>query len=91
MMKENINAEDIDNSDDHIIINDNGNLKQVTVLDFLKNTLRIDEETRENRMSICRQCDRFTAKTICSECKCIMKLKTWIGPAECPLHKWKAV
>jgi hypothetical protein len=50
----------------------------------------VDLFVQEKRMDICRQCDRFIKTTTqCKECGCIMKLKTKLPHASCPLGKWK--
>jgi hypothetical protein len=47
-----------------------------------------DDEAAE-KLSICKQCPRFISLTTqCKECGCIMKAKTKIKYAECPLKKW---
>lgn len=50
---------------------------------------RVHEEKRKERLSICEQCPRFVKLTSqCLECGCIMKLKTKLAAATCPLGKW---
>lgn len=42
-----------------------------------------------NRFSICQQCPEFIKLTTqCKKCGCIMKLKTRLQEAECPIGKW---
>lgn len=53
------------------------------------NIENVDLVVQEKRISICRQCDRFIkATTQCKECGCVMKLKTKLPHASCPLDKW---
>lgn len=48
-----------------------------------------DENTAQNRFSICQQCPEFIDLTTqCKKCGCIMKLKTKLTKATCPLGKW---
>lgn len=48
-----------------------------------------DSAVAEERMSICRACPEFISLTTqCKECGCIMKAKTTLKIAECPLGKW---
>jgi hypothetical protein len=55
----------------------NPNIKNVTI------------EIQEKRLKVCQSCDRFIKKTTqCKECGCIMKLKTKLPHASCPLNKW---
>jgi hypothetical protein len=49
----------------------------------------VSKEESETRMTICRACPRFISLTTqCKECGCIMKAKSTIKYAECPLKKW---
>jgi hypothetical protein len=53
------------------------------------NTEKVSEEEAERRMSICEQCPSLLKITNqCKECGCIMKLKTKLMKATCPLDKW---
>jgi hypothetical protein len=62
---------------------------KVRVLDLIDISVpRADAEERARRMAICKGCDRLKLNTLCSECNCIMKFKTWLGPATCPIGKW---
>lgn len=50
---------------------------------------RVSSEEKDKRMSICQECPRFVKATSqCLECGCIMKLKTKLAAATCPLGKW---
>lgn len=50
---------------------------------------RATEEERNSRLSICKECPRYVKATSqCLECGCIMKLKTKLSAATCPLGKW---
>lgn len=50
---------------------------------------RASNQEQEKRMSLCRECPRFVkATTQCLECGCVMKLKTKLAAATCPLGKW---
>ena len=50
---------------------------------------RVTEDVRQKRLSICGECPRFVKLTSqCMECGCIMKLKTKLASATCPLGKW---
>lgn len=62
---------------------------KVKVLDLIDpNVPRANAEERAKRMAECKGCDRLKLGTLCSECNCVMKFKTWLGPATCPLGKW---
>lgn len=53
------------------------------------NTERASEEEAERRMSVCEQCPSLLKITNqCKECGCVMKLKTKLMKATCPLDKW---
>lgn len=56
---------------------------------FNQNIGRVESSVAEKRFEICQECPRFLSKTgQCKECGCIMKLKTKLPNAECPLGKW---
>ena len=42
----------------------------------------------EERMTICRSCPHFNDMGLCKKCKCIMRLKSKIPNAKCPVGKW---
>lgn len=42
-----------------------------------------------NRHSICKSCPEYQeAHDLCTECFCIMSVKTKLHAARCPLNKW---
>lgn len=74
--------------DDIITIEIDGEKRDVNVFDLINPTSpRASKETRDARMSICKGCDRYSYGR-CLECGCVMKLKTMLLGAICPLHKW---
>jgi Family of unknown function (DUF6171) len=50
--------------------------------------LLLSTEKRNNRIDICKQCDKLVKKH-CVLCDCYMPLKTWISIADCPENKWE--
>lgn len=59
---------------------------------FNKNIGRVESDIAKTRLDICNGCERFIkATTQCKECGCIMKLKTKLPNASCPLNKWGTV
>jgi hypothetical protein len=50
---------------------------------------KVSKELAEERMSICHSCPSLMAG-MCRECFCIMKVKTTLSNAYCPLGKWTA-
>lgn len=52
------------------------------------------EQTHEERMSICNDCE-FLRATVsgprCGKCGCFLNLKTRCLKCECPIQKWLAV
>lgn len=48
----------------------------------------VDDELREQRLSICRACPKFTPEERCVECGCFMKIKSAFVTSKCPLGKW---
>lgn len=57
---------------------------------LLDEQAKISDKTKiEERMSICRTCPEFISLTTqCKKCGCVMKAKTTLRNAECPLEKW---
>ena len=49
----------------------------------------VSEEIKESRQSSCQQCPEFIKSTTqCKQCGCIMKIKTGMAKAFCPIGKW---
>jgi hypothetical protein len=55
----------------------------------------VSNSEKQNRLDICKACDKFKAKTSilpsrCSECGCVLYLKTKFKNQHCPLDspKW---
>ena len=65
-------------------------LRQVRPWDFFNpNTKYVSKEAKDQRLSICEQCPEFIKLTSqCKKCGCIMKLKTKLALASCPIGKW---
>jgi len=56
---------------------------------FNKNIGRVEKSVQEQRFAICQQCPKFIKITgQCKECGCIMKAKTLLPNANCPIGKW---
>jgi len=56
---------------------------------FNKNIGRVATIVAEKRLSICETCPSFIKTTTqCKECGCIMRLKTKLPNASCPIGKW---
>jgi hypothetical protein len=53
---------------------------------------KVSAEIRNERYSTCKSCPSFIKDSKrCSECGCMMEMKTWIGGNPntlCPLQKW---
>jgi hypothetical protein len=48
-----------------------------------------DKKYVKARLDICESCPQFIKLTSqCKECGCVMKLKTHLVHAECPIGKW---
>jgi hypothetical protein len=51
--------------------------------------LKVDDETRHTRLSLCMSCEHlFEPTNSCKKCGCFVGAKTWIKDAKCPLGKW---
>ena len=61
--------------------------------DLLNNNIpKVTKDIEAERYSICKGCPEFlSATTQCKKCGCIMKLKTKLSNASCPIGKWDAV
>lgn len=50
----------------------------------------VPKDQAQQRYNICKSCEHFTkVTTMCSKCKCIMKLKVTFTDSKCPIDKWK--
>ena len=45
-------------------------------------------DVSRQRIEVCEQCDRYTAKQTCELCQCFMPLKTTMANMRCPIDKW---
>ena len=51
--------------------------------------LQVSEEIKNQRLEICRECDKYDAKQIrCIECGCFLENKASFSLDSCPLGKW---
>lgn len=59
------------------------------LMDYL-NGVRITDEQVEKRLSICNSCVHKAELVVdfCSECKCVISLKTKALREKCPKGKW---
>ena len=49
----------------------------------------VETEDADKRFAICQMCPEFVSLTTqCKKCGCVMKLKTKLEKATCPLQKW---
>ena len=56
---------------------------------LLKSVFKKRFKVSEERLTFCRQCDRFNATTSrCNECGCYMEYRTLLPFAYCPLGLW---
>ena len=49
---------------------------------------RSEKSLADQRMDICKQCPFFSKKQTCKKCGCIMRLKTTLKNAKCPVGQW---
>lgn len=50
---------------------------------------RVSKEEEEKRFAICKECPEFIKITTqCKQCGCIMKAKTKLAEATCPIGRW---
>ena len=49
----------------------------------------VSDDVRNSRYSICKSCPEFIALTTqCKQCGCVMKIKSGMSKASCPIGKW---
>ena len=49
----------------------------------------VEDDVKEARFDICKKCPEFISSTTqCKQCGCIMKIKTGMEKAFCPIGKW---
>lgn len=53
----------------------------------IKQADRVDHEVYENRLMICKECDRLNAGT-CGACGCYVELRAVATAGHCPYKKW---
>jgi hypothetical protein len=59
---------------------------------FNKNIEKVDPNSLEYRLDICRACEHFVKLTSqCTQCGCFMPLKAKLPHATCPVNKWTAI
>ena len=55
----------------------------------LNEQLQHRKNVAKERLSICFECDKYSNMTTqCSECGCVMLVKTILANSSCPLNKW---
>jgi hypothetical protein len=51
--------------------------------------LLAEDDERDRRYNLCKECNKFdTVTRTCTECNCIMPVKTCWQDSTCPLNKW---
>lgn len=66
---------------------DNGEVEFIDMFD--PRQPRSDKDLAAERLDICRSCPYFVAKLEkCTRCGCLMRLKTKLKNAHCPINKW---
>lgn len=64
---------------------DQKNIKRY--LDAIKRQDRADEQVYEQRLAVCKECDRLYEAT-CQACGCYVELRAAIRHGRCPYKKW---
>lgn len=60
-----------------------------TILKWARNGFKLEEaQVSERRLKICEACSELTKDYQCRVCGCLMKKKTKLSGASCPLNKW---
>ena len=55
--------------------------------DAIKQSDRVSEEEYENRLSVCRECEKLLSGT-CGVCGCYVELRAVGKASHCPKKKW---
>lgn len=55
--------------------------------DAIKQSDRVSEEEYENRLSVCRECEKLLSGT-CGACGCYVELRAVGKASPCPKKKW---
>lgn len=69
------------------------NLAKFT-FEVVKNTVSLNgnpivpNETYQERLSICQECEYYSKSKRCKKCGCFIESKARIAIAKCPLQKW---
>jgi hypothetical protein len=48
----------------------------------------VSADQREERVNICKGCEKLSSLYLCDICHCFMPLKTYFKTQQCPLKKW---
>lgn len=56
-------------------------------LDAIRQQDRADEQIYEQRLAVCRECDRLIEAT-CQACGCYVELRAAVRHGRCPYKKW---
>jgi hypothetical protein len=68
-------------------LSDPNSVKPWDILD--PKTEWVSSDIKESRYSICKGCPEFISLTTqCKQCGCIMKIKSGLKAATCPIGKW---
>lgn len=68
-----------------LAVEDQKNIKRY--LDAIKRQDRVDEQVYEQRLTVCKECDRLHEAT-CQACGCYVELRAAIRHGRCPYKKW---
>jgi hypothetical protein len=50
---------------------------------------KVDEQEKERRLSICRECQHYVSKvSSCGYCWCYLPMKASFKRNSCPIRKW---
>jgi hypothetical protein len=67
-------------------MSDDGDVKPWNLID---GSPRAKKNIARERFKICRECPELIKPiNVCGQCGCLMKLKTKLADATCPLGKW---
>lgn len=60
-------------------------------IDYIVDELKVSDEDRNQRLEICRSCDKLGDRDFCKMCGCYMPAKTYLPHGRCPIGKWNTI
>ncbi len=62
--------------------------KMVDEVKSMKGIRLIGKSESEKRLVLCYRCEDFMYGSTCSQCGCVMQVRTMLADGKCPKKKW---